>query len=429
MESNTRCDILLITNSFPYGTGESFIELEIPRLLANFDTVYILPFKMRKGTGELAKRDIDPRVQIVLPSQSVIDKSIPSLNYLFPTLLLFCRVFFMECSDRRSFKKVMKPRNLLLTFIRTYRGVLYKKEYAAIVNRLPLKNHIVYSYWTDAWLTGILDYHRRKDKNRLVVSRAHRGDLYDEASMQKYQTARKFIFRYIDYVFPISTSGYTYLTERYEELKNKCKVHYLGIKLYEAHLNNEPPAVSAQFVTASCSFVTKVKRVDLIIKALACVDRKIRITHHHFGDGPLMEELKSLTGSLPENINFVWHGYKSQNELYDFYANNPIDLFMNVSESEGLPVSIMEAMSFGIPVIATDVGGTSDAVDASVGYLIPMMPDLAEITGLLEKHIVLDTAAKQQYRRSAKEKAFEKFNSEVNYDRFHEDLYNLSSWE
>ena len=45
-------------------------------------------------------------------------------------------------------------------------------------------------------------------------------------------------------------------------------------------------------------------------------------------------------------------------------------LFINVSESEGVPVSIMEALSCGLPIIATNVGGVSEIVDAHVGVLI-----------------------------------------------------------
>ncbi|NCO54621.1 MAG: glycosyltransferase, partial [Bacteroidetes bacterium] len=47
-----------------------------------------------------------------------------------------------------------------------------------------------------------------------------------------------------------------------------------------------------------------------------------------------------------------------------------VDLFINVSESEGIPVSIMEALSAGIPVIATNVGGTNEIVNNDVGFLI-----------------------------------------------------------
>lgn len=45
--------------------------------------------------------------------------------------------------------------------------------------------------------------------------------------------------------------------------------------------------------------------------------------------------------------------------VYDFYRNNDVDVFVNLSESEGIPVSIIETISFGVPVVATDVGGNS----------------------------------------------------------------------
>lgn len=55
-----------------------------------------------------------------------------------------------------------------------------------------------------------------------------------------------------------------------------------------------------------------------------------------------------------------------------YYATHEIDWFMLLSTSEGLPVSILEAMSFGVPVIATDVGGVSEAVDDETGLLLPV---------------------------------------------------------
>ena len=58
-------------------------------------------------------------------------------------------------------------------------------------------------------------------------------------------------------------------------------------------------------------------------------------------------------------------------EVYKYYNEHCADLFINVSSSEGLPVSIMEAISFGIPVIATDVGGTGEIVKNGIsGFLI-----------------------------------------------------------
>ena len=52
---------------------------------------------------------------------------------------------------------------------------------------------------------------------------------------------------------------------------------------------------------------------------------------------------------------------------------NDFDLFVNMSLSEGIPVSIMEAISFGIPIIATNVGGNAEIVNDETGVLIPLI--------------------------------------------------------
>ena len=56
--------------------------------------------------------------------------------------------------------------------------------------------------------------------------------------------------------------------------------------------------------------------------------------------------------------------------IMSYYVNKQIDLFINVSNSEGVPVSIMEAMSAGIPILATNVGGTSEIVNNNNGKLL-----------------------------------------------------------
>ena len=50
------------------------------------------------------------------------------------------------------------------------------------------------------------------------------------------------------------------------------------------------------------------------------------------------------------------------NEVIDYYQSHYIDLYLLTSSSEGLPIAIMEALSFGTPVIATDVGGIKEMI-------------------------------------------------------------------
>ena len=81
--------------------------------------------------------------------------------------------------------------------------------------------------------------------------------------------------------------------------------------------------------------------------------------------------IKSSTENLEENISVKLLGKVNNNDILNFYSITPVNLFINLSESEGIPVSIMEAISFSIPIIATDVGGVSEIVTEETDcYLI-----------------------------------------------------------
>lgn len=86
-----------------------------------------------------------------------------------------------------------------------------------------------------------------------------------------------------------------------------------------------------------------------------------------FGDGPLRDELRSAFEGL-----VTFHGFKTTPE--DIYPG--LDLVLMPSRAEGLPMAALEAMSFGIPVIATDVGGLAGLVkDGRTGWLLPSTDD------------------------------------------------------
>ena len=58
-------------------------------------------------------------------------------------------------------------------------------------------------------------------------------------------------------------------------------------------------------------------------------------------------------------------------EFFQGMQTGGLDGLINVSESEGLPVSMMEAQMAGLPVIGTDVGGVSEIVRPDTGILLP----------------------------------------------------------
>ncbi len=98
--------------------------------------------------------------------------------------------------------------------------------------------------------------------------------------------------------------------------------------------------------------------------------------------GPLLDDVRALASTLSSNVSVRFLGYTPNDQVLGYYRHHPVDVFVNVSESEGVPVSIMEALSFGVPCVATDVGGVRELLYPEFGYLLPAhfeIPDLAAV--------------------------------------------------
>jgi glycosyltransferase involved in cell wall biosynthesis len=120
-------------------------------------------------------------------------------------------------------------------------------------------------------------------------------------------------------------------------------------------------------------------------------------------------------------MRWALDGYPGKGQVYEHYRAHPVDLFVNVSQSEGTPVSIMEAISVGIPVLCSAVGGNIEIVSAENGLLIGADPSPAEIsagiTGLMK-----DPVALRDRRTASRARWEERYNARKNYSAFAESL-------
>ena len=78
-----------------------------------------------------------------------------------------------------------------------------------------------------------------------------------------------------------------------------------------------------------------------------------------------------------------------------------VDLFLNVSESEGVPISAMEAIASGVPVMATNVGGTPEIIDNEVGYLLDKDIDFNDASEKIHSYLKKSFEEKLKYRLNA----------------------------
>jgi glycosyltransferase involved in cell wall biosynthesis len=106
----------------------------------------------------------------------------------------------------------------------------------------------------------------------------------------------------------------------------------------------------------------------LLAAARTALDAGCRVRFVAAGQGPLEAELRALHARLELVDGFRLLGYVPDAARLTAGA----DLFVLASVHEGLPVAVMEALALGVPVVATDVGGLHELVEADVsGLLVP----------------------------------------------------------
>ncbi len=254
-----------------------------------------------------------------------------------------------------------------------------------------------------------------------AVCRAHGGDLFEErSSLSGKILFRDFQLKHLDYVFSVSETGTGYLKQKYPEYSDKIHTSFLGSPFH----NNINPFSEQEFTIVSCAKIRDVKRIHLIAEAL--LDIGINISWFHLGDenlnaanDPSIELYVRAVEKLrmkPE-IRFTNAGYMSNPDIMSFYGRQPLSLFISVSEAEGIPVSMMEAISFGIPVLSTDVGACREIVCGETGMLIDAdsTPELIRNKILEFKNSEMNSPA---FRKGVRAYWERNFNEDINYRNF-----------
>lgn len=351
--------LFLFTAEFPYGiSSETFLETEILYLAKEFKEVRIIPLSK--------KETIRTVPQNVVVNDCVIGCNLNKkerLVSLLKRLIYVVRLFWSEIWDKGLIKTAVNTVSLL-------RYISYQlpisDQLILDFRKIPQNSKcILYSYWLCEYPLAII-IANYKTLNAPIIARAHRYDLYDE-NWPSGIPFRNWKIKYIDKLFLISKHGFDYIKNKTpEKYHNKYNISYLGVK------EGKPTFVSGENkrkVIVSCSRVVDFKQVNQIPDLLKKLDSEVLWIH--FGDGKDFAKVKKKAELLPSNIKVELRGNVSNTAIYDFYCNNHVDLFISTSSSEGLPVSMMEAQSYGIPIVSYPVGGVTEiVVENETGLLL-----------------------------------------------------------
>lgn len=351
--------INLFTASFPYGKAESFLEDEIGYLSKAFEKVVIVPLS---GKGK-PTRVVPENCEVKNPV--ITNRRKQYLNGLlcFRSFTPFVKDFF----SGKVYKNTKRIREWFVAYVlvnNLLKSNTIKKLFAEIQ-----PNDVCYFYWGKG--ANLLSCFYKGRAN--FVSRFHgEWDLWEESS-GNYAPMRQRLADSLDAAVFISEKGKRYFEERY----SGCETRFFP--LGSADMGYVPHIKCEKLRVLSCSTVYPLKRVPLIFESLKRI-KDVQVDWTHIGDGVDFEALKNqVANSCPPNINVDLKGRMSHDEVMNYYKEHQFDVFVNMSTNEGVPVSIMEAISFDIPVVATNVGGNSEIVTEESGILVSANPSEEEV--------------------------------------------------
>jgi glycosyltransferase involved in cell wall biosynthesis len=123
---------------------------------------------------------------------------------------------------------------------------------------------------------------------------------------------------------------------------------------------------SERFVAGWLGRMTEIKRADDLLRAFALLRRRREADLVLVGDGPLRLRLEELAADLGVSGACHFVGYQSDVGAY----LSAFDAIVLTSANEGTPVTLIEALAAGRPVVSTDVGGVRDVVEPDSGVLV-----------------------------------------------------------
>ena len=396
--------MILVTDYYPFNVSETFLENEIPYLAENFELTII-------------SSDEDSNIYRSVPKGVKVFRCGSKSGYSFFEKIKYTLSFFFSVDGLRELFEIIKSKEKIKSrfFSSLYDYFRSRSFFEKLKNKniLP-KNEkcIIYTYWSNYKTHA---FTLKKRKNWTIITRMHGYDLYNERMATGRQVFKSSMEKKLSAICFVSEAGREYYKKYFLKTDIPLKLFRLGTqKPFVPKIRNRPEA----FVICSCSNVIPLKRVDLIVSTLKEIT-DFKIEWHHFGDGEDFERIILLSKTLPENVTAFFHGRVKNSEVLDFYSENEVDCFITTSSTEGgCPVSIQEAMSFGIPIIATAVGGIPEMLENTNNNLLKADPQIVEIVAAIKNIINYNEVLVNNIKDINYTKWNKTFNQEMNNKHF-----------
>lgn len=269
---------------------------------------------------------------------------------------------------------------------------------------------VYYSYWFNEWASALAIARRRGLFGRFIV-RAHGYDYDEKQNGRGFFPFREAEMNSFDRIAQISEYGAGIMAKQFPAARN-IDVVKLGVN--DGGFNPGGSSGSSYRIV-SCSGFASLKRINLMMDILAALP--LNYEWIHFGGGAGMEEVEAYAAQKLPSGCYNFMGYVDNREIREYYRRQPVDLFINTSILEGIPVSMMEAISAGIPLAGFNICGIPEIVNQQTGILFDTKSD-SDKAALLLSTFLRDVCRSAEFRMGVKDFWHEQFDSDINYPEF-----------
>ena len=341
--------LVVVPSRFPYGSQEAYLSVELAELAQYFDKIVVAP--LRPPAAVLAQR-VPPGIEV-----------------------LAWPLFDRELLRRALAVTLARPQATLRAVFALLRSrdPGRVKNLAIVVKALALAHWTIehefdhiHAYWISAPAT--LACVAASVAGVAWSTTAHRWDIYERNAFDvKARTA--------SFVRTISARGTTDIGARMPTIAGRIVQLRLGTDV--------PPAIersdrrSETFRLICPAALVPVKDHATLFGALALLrERGVPVACTLAGTGPLRESLEQRARALGLGDVVTFAGLVPQRTLHEWYRAGRFAAVVLASknagetEMEGLPSALVEAMAFGVPVVATDSGSISELIDETCGRLV-----------------------------------------------------------
>lgn len=414
--------LLLVTKQYPTGKGETYINHELEVLSGHFDRIVIIPIDC------FDKQPIYRDLSHLKNVEVFLVNNFPTKLNFFQKIRFGLRTVGMICNE-------VIFGNDGLNHLKNFRyswiyGYLCRVQSCSIISLIKRKGWederlYFYNYWmtrTTIASTYAVKELRKKNKYVLNISRAHSSDLYHkywndfiQLTPPPFMPFEYFKLRNSDWIYTISQHGLNHIARTFPQFAKKLAVSRLGVIDIQSELR---PVRSERFEILTCANIHFNKGLHHMPEVLSFLkDLPVHWTHIGWGLSPSLEMVQEAIEKHRVHKMTTLLGHMNQDQIEQYYRDHAIDLIMNLSRAEGIPVSIMEAIRYGIPGIVTNAVGNPEIIDSSCGFVVPVDFQAKEVADLIRK-MIGDKSLHEHLREGARLMYENRYHATKNFTEF-----------